>query len=245
MSRDGYYYRREIASQKDLSDNTHWVKTGDNIRNKNLNGLVGIGKTNPAYSLDISGDLHISKRIIDNINTSGNSGQVLMTTGTGIRWNDISGIGIFSSVYGSFTSDISQSLVGGNSTVLTYNRAEISNNCYHSGGSIYVQKNGVYKISYSIQFDQGSANQHHPVYVFIRVNGSDVPRSTSKWVLRDKDSETVAFTEYILPLNSGQYFEIVFYTDSNGVVATAFPANAQYPLIPSIITNVYSLTTSP
>lgn len=27
MSGNGYYYRREITSQNDLSDNTHWVAT--------------------------------------------------------------------------------------------------------------------------------------------------------------------------------------------------------------------------
>jgi hypothetical protein len=240
MPRDGYYYRREITSSSDLSSNTEWLKNGNDIYNKNTNGNVGIGKTNPNYTVDISGDLHLSRGICDNLYSTGVSGQFLASTGTGIRWFDIA-----NGVYGSFTSDISQSLISNNSTVLTYNRAEISNSCDFSGGKIYVRRNGVYKISFSIQFDQGTINQHHPVYVFIRVDGLDVPRSTSKWTLKDKDSETVAFTEYILPLNDGQYFEIVFYTDSNDVVATAFPANAHYPLIPSIITNVYSLKLIP
>jgi hypothetical protein len=92
MLRNGYYYRREILTPEDLSDNTHWDKSGNNIYNGNT-GNVGIDTANPLYTLDINGDLHVSNRLYDNLNTAGIIGQVLTTTGTGFRWTDVSNTG--------------------------------------------------------------------------------------------------------------------------------------------------------
>jgi len=69
---------------------------GDDIYR--LNGDVGIGTTNPAYKLEVSGDARISGLTsISNLQlsgtigigtTTGNSGQYLRSTGVGVTWAD-------------------------------------------------------------------------------------------------------------------------------------------------------------
>ena len=55
---------------------------------------VGINTNNPLYTQDISGDIHISKRIIDNSNRAGDIGQVLTSTGEGFNWVNPSQVGV-------------------------------------------------------------------------------------------------------------------------------------------------------
>jgi hypothetical protein len=71
----------------------YWTLNGSDIYNNN-NGNVAIKRTTAAYSLDVSGDTRISRNIIDSVNSSGNLNQVLTRSSTGIRWQDISAIGI-------------------------------------------------------------------------------------------------------------------------------------------------------
>jgi len=51
-------------------------------------GNVGIGKTNPAYNLDVSGTAAFTT--ISAGQTTGNTGQYLQSTGTGLTWTTIS-----------------------------------------------------------------------------------------------------------------------------------------------------------
>lgn len=68
----------------------NWNKNGNNIYNAN-SGNVGIGLSNPSYTLDISGNVK-TKNIIDISNYDGSENQVLCSTPTGILWKYISSI---------------------------------------------------------------------------------------------------------------------------------------------------------
>jgi len=55
-------------------------------------GNVGINNTNPNYDLDITGDINLTGTIFSN-GTSGTSGQVLTSTGTGLQWINAASVG--------------------------------------------------------------------------------------------------------------------------------------------------------
>ncbi|HOX96669.1 MAG TPA: site-specific integrase [Candidatus Woesebacteria bacterium] len=66
-----------------------YTNTGDiafNAANE-ANTQVGIGLANPAYDLDVVGDINLTGALYDN-GSAGTSGQVLSTTGTGVQWID-------------------------------------------------------------------------------------------------------------------------------------------------------------
>jgi hypothetical protein len=50
---------------------------------------VGIGTTAPTEDLDIAGNIRIRGALYDGLNDSGSSGQVLISTGTGLDWTNI------------------------------------------------------------------------------------------------------------------------------------------------------------
>ena len=48
-------------------------------------GNFGIGLTNPAYKLDVTGDINLTGALRDN-GSAGNAGDILSSTGTGVQW---------------------------------------------------------------------------------------------------------------------------------------------------------------
>lgn len=103
---------------------------------------------------------------------------------------------------------------------------------------VQVEETGVYKFSYSIQFDRASAGSTG-VYIYVKVNGVTVPNSSSYVVLQGSTAEIFPMCEYLLSLNANDYVEVFVYSSSNDVVATFFPSTINYPAVPSIITNIY------
>ena len=187
----------------------------------------------------------INNSIIDISNSSGLSGETLISigNGNGYKWT--------LPVYGSFSSDISQNInISGGlgyPTAVTYNRAEISNLCDFSGSRIYVRRSGVFKFSYSLQMVQ-TDNQAHKVYIYIKQNGVILDRTAST-ILLLKDSEIFPMCEYILPLNKNDYIEVIFYSLGTTVTAVYLVDSTNvppyFPSAPSIISNIYSLVTYP
>ena len=55
-------------------------------------GQVGVGSTQPAYDVDIRTDMRLTGRLRDGNSESGNSGQALISVGTGISWTDLAEI---------------------------------------------------------------------------------------------------------------------------------------------------------
>jgi hypothetical protein len=143
--------------------------------------------------------------------------------------------------YGSFSSTTTQYVTGVNqATPLTYNTTEIAQYTNISGSRVYVQQTGVYRVSYSVQLDIDD-NKNGTTDLFISVNGTPVPRSTTKNVLQGKDAEYAPYCDYILSLNAGQYYEVVLVGNNATIHAAYFAGNGTYPVIPSIITNVQQI----
>jgi hypothetical protein len=59
-----------------------------------ITGNVGIGTTNATHDLDINGDIRIRGALYDKDNQEGTSGQLLVSTATGVDWQDANAISV-------------------------------------------------------------------------------------------------------------------------------------------------------
>ena len=174
--------------------------------------------------------------------------------------------GSFGGSYGSFYSSVTQ-FMGGFTTAsgsvshtpLRYNAVAfksadvlcstslITNQGQASGDSrIYLQTAGVYTLNYSIQLDDlQNSNQAVKANMWLRINGQNVADSGSVQSVIGKDGEAIPFCEYINAFNSGDYFEIVWFSTNSNVVAASFQTTSIDPSVtvnvPSVITNVYRI----
>lgn len=102
---------------------------------------------------------------------------------------------------------------------------------------IFITQTGVYNIAFSVQLDKtgGSASD---VFIWIRVNGQNVPHSASKVVIDGPNSEIVAAWNWVLTLRAGDYIEIAWQSPDTNVILLAAPASGNIPEIPSVIITV-------
>ena len=59
---------------------------------------VGIGTTNPTRTLDVNGDIRVRGGLYDVNNQSGTSGQLLVSTATGVDWQDANAISVIQTI---------------------------------------------------------------------------------------------------------------------------------------------------
>jgi hypothetical protein len=112
---------------------------------------------------------------------------------------------------------------------------------------------GVFKIDYSLQF-ANTANAAHDAVVWLRVNGDDVPRSTTKFTLPARKSAGVpsylcAVSFVVFSVNAGDDFQLMWATDKaykttgpvDGVYMEYLPAQTSpypHPEVPSAIGSI-------
>lgn len=111
---------------------------------------------------------------------------------------------------------------------------------------------GVYKIDYSLQFANTDNAQHYAV-VWLRIDGVDLPGSTSKFSLGPRQTSTiytytVAYSSVTFKIYAGQTIELMWGTDQayvDGVAAGVYmfyePAQTTpmpYPFVPSSIGSI-------
>jgi hypothetical protein len=102
---------------------------------------------------------------------------------------------------------------------------------------IYVNDTGIYNFQFSAQLDKtgGGATT---VYIWPRINGVNVPNSATKVVIDGPNNEIVPAWNFILLMESGDYFELAWQSADTNVVILAEAAASNYPAIPSIILTV-------
>lgn len=102
---------------------------------------------------------------------------------------------------------------------------------------IYVTDRGIYNFQFSAQLDKtgGSASS---VYIWPRINGVNVPHSTTKIVIDGPNAEVVPAWNFVLVMDAGDYFELAWQSSDTDVVLLSQAAASNYPAIPSIILTV-------
>ena len=102
---------------------------------------------------------------------------------------------------------------------------------------IYVDRSNIYNIQFSAQFINTGGGAHR-VWVWLRKNGTDVTNSATVVRIQGNNSEDVAAWNFLLQMNAGDYFELMWEVDNTGITLFSDPATAVHPAIPSIILTV-------
>ena len=142
--------------------------------------------------------------------------------------------------YGSFYSTVTQTVAAINTaTAMTFNTTDISFGVYVGTpiSRIYVDRGALYNLQFSAQLDNTSGGIHL-AYIWLRVNGLDIPYSAGQLRLKGNDGELVAAWNYLAQLNQGDYFELMWAAADTSVQLLATSATAFCPAIPSLILTV-------
>mgnify|MGYP003639124391 FL=1 len=100
---------------------------------------------------------------------------------------------------------------------ITFNTTDITDGVYIGTPTsrIYVDRLNTYNFQFSAQLNKASAASKH-VYIWYRVNGVNAANSAGKVNLSGNDAAVIAAWNYVVQLNAGDYFELVWSTDDTG-----------------------------
>lgn len=197
---------------------------GIGINDNTLSGIIDIYATN-IYTTDISGtnayfeNLDVGNLVVDNI----------------------SGSGIGQAYWGSFWSLQTQTNPTANAVNLaTFNNFDPSNNGVDlsNNSQIKVDVSGVYNIQFSIQANL-TTGSNKILFVWLRKNGVNVADTTGKELIENNNGIIIAWN-YVLPLNAGDYIELVWSSSDTHLQFLYEPASntPTKPAIPSVILTV-------
>ena len=131
--------------------------------------------------------------------------------------------------YGTFTTTTDQAATATNTPkVITHENTEDANRVYSEGSKIYVEQAGDYFISYSTTFSSSSSSAK-TVDVWFRLNGEDIPRSSTKFIMSGNPNQRNTSKGGVLDLKAGDYVEIVFAVSDTNVIINSDPATAVHP----------------
>ena len=142
--------------------------------------------------------------------------------------------------YGAFHSTVTQTAAVINTAYpMTLNTTDISFGVYigSPNSRVYIDTEGFYNFQFSTQLHK-TAGGVGAIYIWARVNGVDIPDSATKIRIQNNNAETVGAWNFVLPVNAGDYFELVWSTDDTSCEILALPASAPHPAIPSLILTV-------
>lgn len=145
--------------------------------------------------------------------------------------------------YGTFYSTADQTAAAINTAyAITYNVTDLSDGVYIGTPTsrIYVSKAGAYNFQFSLQLQSTSGASSKEVYIWARLNGdaTTVTDSATKITIDGNNKHYVAAWNFVLKLNAGDYFELMWATTNTTVQILADPATAFCPAIPSVIMTV-------
>jgi len=142
--------------------------------------------------------------------------------------------------YGVFSDSTTQTAAAINTAyAVTFNTTELSNGVYIGSPTsrVYVDRPGVYNFQFSAQLDQSSASAHD-VYIWADINGTTQADTATKITLVGNNAAAVAAWNFVLDMNAGDYFRLMWSTSNTACQITAAAAVAPVPAIPSVILTV-------
>lgn len=142
--------------------------------------------------------------------------------------------------YGSFFDTTDQTAAAINTAyAMTFNSTDYTNGVYIGSPTsrVYVDRNSLYNIQFSAQLDKTAAVKSE-VWIWLDKNGTSVANSATQVSLQGSNPATVAAWNFLLELNAGDYFRLMWATDNTGSFISASPSVAPVPAIPSVILTV-------
>jgi hypothetical protein len=143
--------------------------------------------------------------------------------------------------YGSFYDTTDQTAAATNTAyAMTFNTTDLSFGITRGSPTsrISVDRPSIYNIQFSAQFINTSGGGAHRAWIWLRKNGTDVPDSATVLRFQGNNTEDVAAWNFLLQMNAGDYFELMWEVDDLGVSLHADPATGVHPAVPSIILTV-------
>jgi hypothetical protein len=122
---------------------------------------------------------------------------------------------------------------------ITFNTTDITDGVYIGAttSQVFVDRIRTYNFQFSAQLIKASVGTGN-VFIWYRVNGVNVANSAGKVTLAGSSAAVVVARNFVVKLNAGDYFELVFSTDDIGCQIVAAAAAAPAPAIPSVILTV-------
>lgn len=127
-------------------------------------------------------------------------------------------------------------------TQITFDQNDFLNGCTNDGtDGIHVEQTGVYNYQFSIQF-ANTATSIHEAWVWLRVNGVDVPGTGSRFSVPNKhgsvDGYLIAACNFYVQLNTDDTVEMWAAVDNVAVYMEAYSVQTSpfaMPSIPSVV----------
>jgi len=120
---------------------------------------------------------------------------------------------------------------------IPFNNTAISNQVSIGDATSHIVTSvaGYYNFQFSAQLAK-TAGTLTNIWVWPRVNGTDIPYSNTKVQLEGLDTtDTPAAWNFVLPMNAGDYFELMWAADNTGAILKSAAANSFSPAIPPVI----------
>lgn len=142
--------------------------------------------------------------------------------------------------YGAFHDMTDQVVPGINTaTAVTFNTTTLSNGVRIGSPTsrIVIDNPGVYNFQFSAQIDKTSGGAGL-IYIWMDKNGADIAETMSRARIKDNDDEEVLAWNFVLEAKAGDYFRLMWATDSVDIILDTFAATAFGPATPSVILTV-------
>jgi len=120
---------------------------------------------------------------------------------------------------------------------IPFNNTAISNQVSIGDATSHIVTSvaGYYNFQFSAQLAK-TAGILTNIWVWPRVNGTDIPYSNTKVQLEGLGTtDTPAAWNFVLPMNAGDYFELMWAADNTGAILKSAAANSFSPAIPPVI----------
>ena len=152
--------------------------------------------------------------------------------------------------YGAFQSTVDQTAAAANTAyAMTLNTTDYANGVSVASSSrITVADSGIWNLQWSGQFENPDS-QDHDVRVWLKINGTVVVGSTGFFAVPSKhgsvNGHALVGWNYFLSLNSNDYVELWWETDSTQVSIQTYAASGSYPSTASLIATISFVSNLP
>ena len=135
---------------------------------------------------------------------------------------------------------ITQPISNLSTTTFTYNSTIVQRNVtLVNSSAMTVGATGIYEAWYSIQLHRTGGGFLAYTYIWLRINGTDVPNTNGRLSMNSINSDLLPIVPYIISLNSGDSVEFVSQVDgTNNIQALAATTGIVGPGVPSIIAGI-------
>ena len=157
-----------------------------------------------------------------------------------LGYTNVSSLKGYNRNYGQFYDTTSQSGSANTAYTIQLNSTAFASGVsIVSGSRISVENDGTYNLQFSAQLDRVSGSGVKAVTIWLAVTGSNVANTSTNVIMSGgaAASATVEAWNYLVPLNAGEYCELMWSTqDANlQIIASGSMTTPTRPAIPSII----------